>query len=74
MMIDFLHGDTTQQDGNPRIALFLLRQWRGLSTTIHTVATMELVKERLLDMGVPYIRKVLQEDGSTLRGDPMTRW
>ena len=72
-MIDFLHGDTTQ-DGNPRIALFLLRQWGGLSTTIHTVATMELVKERLLDMGVPYIRKVLQEDGSTLRGDPMTRW
>ena len=71
-MIDFLHEDTTL-DTNPRIALFLLRQWGDLSHTIHTVSTMELVKNRLLEMGVPYIRKIQQEgDGTTLRDT--VRW
>jgi hypothetical protein len=70
-MIDFLHEDTTL-DTNPRIALFLLRQWGDLSNTIHTVSTMELVKNRLLEMGVPYIRRIQQGDGTTLRDT--VRW
>ena len=59
-IVTYLHTDECQQK-NPRILIFLLKDWpTALRTTLRTVlSTMEKVKDKiLLEHGIPYVWKM----------------
>ena len=55
-IVEYLHVDPLQ-DGDPTVLRFLLKEWKVVQTTLHTIGTMEGLKQKPLDMKVPYLRR-----------------
>ena len=72
-IVEYLHVDP-QQEGNPQVLRFLLKEWQTMKTTLHTVATMETVKSILVEMGIPYLRQRHSEDPQSTRAQKWEYW
>jgi hypothetical protein len=55
-IVEYLHVDPLR-DGDPIVLRFLLKEWKLVQPTLHTIGTMEGLKQKLLDMKVPYLRR-----------------
>ena len=55
-MVEYLRDDPTVND-NLDIFRFICREWYALERTLHTKATMDTVKRRLVALGVRYIQR-----------------
>ena len=56
-IVEYLHLDPVQES-NPQILRFMLKDWPTLTSTLHTVATLEKVKALLVANAIPYLRKM----------------
>ena len=56
-LVAYLQVDPLRDD-DIKILRFLRREWTAMQVTLHTTSTMDALKQTLLDMEVPYLRRV----------------
>ena len=65
-IVEYLHVDPLRDDDST-VLRFLLKEWKILLTTIHTIDTMDSLKHTLLAMGIPYLRLMVSADPTSTR-------
>lgn len=71
--MDYLHVDLLQ-DGNPTVLRFLLKEWTKMHTTLHTMDTMDSLKQTLVAMNIPYLRRMPSSDPTSTRAKKWEYW
>ena len=70
----YLHVDP-QRDEDIQVLRFLRKEWPTIKTTLHTTQTMEKLKHILLvDMQIPYLRRVKTRDPYSLQAKKWEYW
>ena len=72
-IVEYLHVDPLR-DGDSTVLRFLLKEWKMLQPTLHTIDTMDSLKHTLLAMGIPYLRKMVSADPTSTRAKKWEYW
>ena len=73
-LMAYLHVDPLR-DEDIQVLRFLRKEWPTLKTTLHTTQTMEQLKHILLvDMQIPYLRRVKTRDPYSLQAKKWEYW
>ena len=73
-MVEYLHIDPLR-DGDPLVLRFLLKDWKQMQNTLHTIGgTMENLKQVLSNMKIPYLRRMISTDSTSTRTQKWEYW